>query len=193
LLTPVIKAFLTDNGFAAAVAAQQVFGGHGYVHDFGAEQCVRDSRISMIYEGTNEIQAIDLLVRKVLPDGGAKLGALITRLENELPANDAAARAKEVLSDWRRATQQIVQAAAADIELPYRVANDYLRLAGLALLAQGWARAEAVAAQSSSHFHAAKCETARYYNDFVLPEAGLCLARLRAGHAPLPHLQAPSS
>jgi hypothetical protein len=70
------------------------------------------------------------------------------------------------------------------------VADDYLRLAGLVLLAQGWARAEAVAAQSDSAFHAAKCETARYYFDFVLPEAGLCATRIRAGQNPLPHLTA---
>jgi alkylation response protein AidB-like acyl-CoA dehydrogenase len=188
LLTPVIKAFLTDNGFAAAVAAQQVFGGHGYMHDFGAEQCVRDSRISLIYEGTNEIQAIDLLVRKVLPDGGAKLGALIRRLDAELPASELGTRARACLTDWQQLTQQLVQQSATDGELPYRVADDYLRLAGLVLLAQGWARADAVAARTDSPFHATKRETARYYFDVVLPEASLCVARIRAGQNPLPHL-----
>jgi len=193
LLTPIVKAFLTDNGFAGAQAAQQVFGGHGYVHDFGAEQCVRDSRISRIYEGTNEIQAIDLLVRKVLPEGGAKLAALIVRLETELPEGDLSARARQALSQWQAVTQQIVQQAARDSELPYRVADDYLRLAGLTLLAQGWARADAVAARSGSDFHRAKRETAHYYFDFVLPEAGLCLARIGAGQNPLSQLQAPSA
>jgi alkylation response protein AidB-like acyl-CoA dehydrogenase len=188
LLTPIIKAFLTDNGFAAAHAAQQVFGGHGYVHDFGAEQCVRDSRISMIYEGTNEIQAIDLLLRKVLPDGGAKLGVLIQRLRSELPESALSAPVKEWLVQWQEVSQQIAEQAARDSELPYRVANDYLRLAGLLLLAQGWVRADAVAAKGTSAFHAAKRETARYYLDFVLPEAALCLARIRAGQNPLPHL-----
>jgi alkylation response protein AidB-like acyl-CoA dehydrogenase len=80
LLTPVLKAFFTDNGFALASEALQLFGGHGYVHDWGIEQCVRDSRIAMIYEGTNEIQAIDLVVRKIVPDGGARFGALLDRL-----------------------------------------------------------------------------------------------------------------
>ena len=81
LLTPVLKAFLTDNGFALASEAQQVFGGHGYVHDWGVEQCVRDSRIAMIYEGTNEIQAIDLLVRKVrAPTAGAASRAWLESL-----------------------------------------------------------------------------------------------------------------
>lgn len=193
LLTPIVKAFLTDNGFAGAQAAQQVFGGHGYVHDFGAEQCVRDSRISRIYEGTNEIQAIDLLVRKVVPDGGARLAALIVRLDAALPDGALSVPARQALSQWQDVTRQIVQQAATDSELPYRVADDYLRLAGLTLLAQGWARADAVAARSDSDFHRAKRETARYYVDFVLPETGLCLARFGAGQNSLPHLHAPAA
>jgi hypothetical protein len=158
------------------------------VHDFGAEQCVRDSRISLIYEGTNEVQAIDLLLRKVLPDGGAKLAVLIERLLAELPRSELAPRARAALTQWQAITRHIAQQAVHDTELPYRVADDYLRLAGLALLAQGWVRAEAVAAQGSSPFHAAKRETAGYYLDFVLPEAGLCETRIRAGQNPLPHL-----
>lgn len=191
LLTPICKAFLTDNAFASAQAAQQVYGGHGYVHDYGIEQCVRDSRISRIYEGTNEIQAIDLLVRKVVADGGVKLAGLIARLQRELPASDAsdlAARVQPWLANWQQATQQLLQQCKGDPELPYRVADDYLRLAGLVLLAHGWVRAEAVAAQASSPFHTAKRETARYYLDYLLPEAGLCLARIRAGQNPLPQL-----
>lgn len=192
LLTPIVKAFLTDNGFAGAQAAQQVFGGHGYVHDHGIEQCVRDSRISRIYEGTNEIQAIDLLVRKVLPDQGARLGALLDRLERALPRGDAAQHVTAWLAHWRQITQHIVQHSAADAELPYRVADEYLRFAGLVLLAQAWARAEAVAARHPrSAFHDAKRDTARYYFDHVLPEAGLCLARMRAGQNPLPQLTPP--
>jgi alkylation response protein AidB-like acyl-CoA dehydrogenase len=190
LLTPIVKAFLTDNGFAAAVAAQQVFGGHGYVHDFGAEQCVRDSRISLIYEGTNEIQAIDLLVRKVLPDGGLRLGRLIDRLEAGVPKGEHALAVRAALAQWRDATAQVAKGAATDAELPQRVATDYLRLAGLVLLAQGWARADAVAAKATGEadFHAAKRDTARYYRDYVLPEAALCLARIAAGQNALPQL-----
>ena len=193
LLTPICKAFLTDNGFAAAQAAQQVYGGHGYIHDYGIEQCVRDSRISRIYEGTNEIQAIDLLVRKVIADGGVKLAGLIARLQRELPATELATRVQPWFADWQQATQQLLQQAKDDAELPYRVADDYLRLAGLMLLAQGWVRAEAVAAPHATPFHAAKRETAHYYLDYLLPEAGLCLARIRAGQNPLSQLSAPSA
>jgi len=79
LVTPVLKAAWTRQGFLGASECLQVFGGHGYVREWGIEQIVRDARITMIYEGTNEIQAIDLLVRKVLPDGGVALGAFSTR------------------------------------------------------------------------------------------------------------------
>jgi Acetyl-CoA dehydrogenase C-terminal like len=154
---------------------------------------VRDSRISRIYEGTNEIQAIDLLVRKVLADGGVKLAGLIARLQRELPSTELAARVQPWLANWQQATQQLLQHTANDAELPYRVADDYLRLAGLVLLAHGWARAEAVAASHATPFHAAKRETAQYYLDYLLPEAGLCLARIRAGQNPLPQLSAPSA
>ncbi len=189
LLTPICKAFLTDNGFESAQAAQQVFGGHGYIHEVGIEQCVRDSRISRIYEGTNEIQAIDLVVRKVLADGGVRIAGLIQRLRRELPASELAPRAQAWLDSWQQVTQQLLQQAHDDPELAYRVADDYLRLAGLVLLAHGWVRAEAVAAAGGTPFHAAKRDTARYYFDYLMPEAGLCLARIRAGQNPLPQLQ----
>lgn len=188
LLTPICKAFLTDNGFAGAQAAQQVYGGHGYIHDYGVEQCVRDSRISRIYEGTNEIQAIDLLVRKVIADGGVKFTRLIERLRRELPDSAESSRVHAWLGNWQQVTRLLVQQAPNDPELPYRVADDYLRHAGLVLLAQGWVRAEAVASRHASPFHATKRETARYYLDYLLPEAGLCLARIRAGQNPLPQL-----
>ncbi|HNK18084.1 MAG TPA: acyl-CoA dehydrogenase family protein, partial [Piscinibacter sp.] len=85
LLTPVLKSFLTDNGFALASDALQVFGGHGYTHDWGIEQCLRDARIAMIYEGTNQIQAIDLVVRKLVTDGGRAFAAWLETLAASLP------------------------------------------------------------------------------------------------------------
>ncbi len=189
LLTPVLKAFLTDNGFALASEAMQVFGGHGYVHDWGVEQCLRDSRISMIYEGTNEIQAIDLLVRKVLPDGGAGFEALLGWLESGLPAAGThRGVAADAIARLRRATRELLGDAAADAELPYRVAGDFLRATGLVLVVQAWARTEAVSAAPAAAgeaFHQAKCEAAQFCADYLLPELALALDLLRAGRAPL--------
>ena len=188
LLTPIVKAFLTDNGFAIASDALQVFGGHGYIHDWGIEQCVRDSRIAMVYEGTNEIQAIDLLARKVVPDGAAKLNALFDRLAAALPDTPLGATVQRELNGFRTLTAQVVAAAQADAEAPQRVAVDYLRASGLLLLAQAWARADAVAAQAapSTPLHEAKRVSAAHYIDFVLPEATLRSALVARGLQPLP-------
>ncbi|MBC7734173.1 MAG: acyl-CoA dehydrogenase family protein [Bacteriovorax sp.] len=189
LLTPVLKAFLTDNGFQIASGALQVFGGHGYIHDWGIEQCVRDSRIAMIYEGTNEIQAIDLLVRKLLPDGGAKFEALLDMLDAGLPApaqHTPAARA--VIGRLRDATRAVVQDTRADPELPYRIADDFLRATGFMLIVQAWARADAVsaeAARTGNPFHAAKRVTAQHCFAYVLPEFDHALQLVAAGRAPL--------
>jgi alkylation response protein AidB-like acyl-CoA dehydrogenase len=194
LLTPVLKAFLTGNGFQIASDALQVFGGHGYIHDWGIEQCVRDSRIAMIYEGTNEIQAIDLLVRKLLPDGGAKFEALLAMLAAGLPAqaqHTPAARA--VIGRLRDTTRAIVQDARTDVELPYRVADDFLRATGFMLIVQAWARTDAVsaeAARSADPFHAAKRATALHCFAYVLPEFDHALQLVMAGRAPLAQLPA---
>ena len=174
LLTPVLKAFLTDNGFGIASEALQVFGGHGYVHDWGIEQCVRDSRIAMIYEGTNEIQAIDLLVRKVLPDGAAKFLVLLARLDAGLPAQARhTAAARQAIAQLRLAARELVRDAALDPELAYRVAGDFLRATGLALVLQGWARAQAVSeplGKAGDAFHQDKCTAAEHCFAYVRPE-----------------------
>jgi len=135
LVTPVLKAICTEQGFAGASRCLQVFGGHGYVREWGIEQIVRDSRVTLLYEGTNEIQAIDLLVRKVLPDGGAGLAALFDLLARER-ATSAASRTR--FDRLRRLTGQLAAAAADRPELPYEAADDYLRAVGLALLGWAW-------------------------------------------------------
>jgi Acyl-CoA dehydrogenase, C-terminal domain len=191
LLTPVLKAFLTDNGFALASEALQVFGGHGYVHDWGVEQCVRDSRIAMVYEGTNEIQAIDLVVRKLLPDGGAKFAALLAWLEAALPHGGThSAGAREALVALGATARDVIAAAAGDAELPHRVAADLLRATGLALLLQAWARIDAVAAAHAAGdaFYAAKRASARHAADYVRPEFTHAIAMVRAGWQPLAFL-----
>ena len=141
LVTPVLKAALTDQGFQGASACLQVFGGHGYVREWGVEQHVRDARVAMIYEGTNEIQAIDLLVRKVLPDQGQGLAQLLKSLHAELDqrmALDAELRA--ALADFDALTAEVIDAAQTDAQLPYAVADDYLQALALLLLGWAWSR-----------------------------------------------------
>jgi alkylation response protein AidB-like acyl-CoA dehydrogenase len=138
LVTPVLKAVCTEEGFAGASRCLQVFGGHGYVKEWGIEQVVRDARVTMIYEGTNEIQAIDLLVRKVLPEGGAGLSELLDTLAADLDPQVAAdAEVRDRFDALRAVTHALVQAAGEDATLPYQAADDFLRATGLALL--GWA------------------------------------------------------
>jgi hypothetical protein len=136
LVTPVLKAAWTNQGFQGASACLQVFGGHGYVREWGIEQIVRDARVTMIYEGTNEIQAIDLLLRKVLPDGGAALATLFEQLAAEQPLPPEVLQRFEQL---RGLVARLARAAAYRPDLPYWVADDFLQAVALALL--GWAGA----------------------------------------------------
>jgi alkylation response protein AidB-like acyl-CoA dehydrogenase len=134
LVTPVLKAMCTHQAFHGASACLQVFGGHGYVKEWGIEQIVRDSRVAMIYEGTNEIQAIDLLVRKVLPDGGAALNALMDDLLGDAAWPQASARLQAAADDLRQMTGELVCANASDATAAFWVADDYLRAVGLVLM-----------------------------------------------------------
>ncbi len=188
LLTPVLKSFLTDNGFTLASDALQVFGGHGYTHDWGIEQCVRDARIAMIYEGTNQIQAIDLVVRKLVADGGRKFAAWLETLAAALPREARhAGAAGEQLRCLGKLAQDVVAAARDDAELPFRVADDLLRATALALVAHAWARAEAVSSRpehAGDAFHAAKRESAAHCFTHLRPEFDQALAQARAGWQP---------
>jgi alkylation response protein AidB-like acyl-CoA dehydrogenase len=164
LVTPVLKAAWTNQGFHGASACLQVFGGHGYVREWGIEQIVRDARVTMIYEGTNEIQAIDLLVRKVLPDGGAALSALLDTLalEGPLPAE-----VQQRFDQLRQIAARLTQASAHRADLPYWVADDFLQAVALALL--GWAGARISAALPDW------LAPARALQSWVLPEFALRL------------------
>nr|WP_315201569.1 acyl-CoA dehydrogenase family protein [uncultured Albidiferax sp.] len=162
LVTPVLKAAMTDQAFAGASACLQVFGGHGYISEWGIEQIVRDSRVAMIYEGTNEIQAIDLLVRKVLADGGAGITGLLA----ELPASAH----RDALV---KATAALVAAAPADPELPYWVADDYLRAVALVLLESAWSRI--CAASQDERW----TTPAQAFRTWVLPECDMRLGIIR--------------
>ncbi|QFS40936.1 acyl-CoA dehydrogenase [Burkholderia cepacia] len=193
LLTPVAKAFFTANGFAAASNALQVFGGYGYVHEYGIEQTLRDCRVSMLYEGTNEIQAIDLLVRKVLGDRGEALHALLELIRAEAAqsvqaaaderARDAGARVATLCADLERVTAGVIRASEHDPDLPYRVADDYLALVGWLLLAFAWARTLRIVgdAPGDDSFRAGKRAVGTYFFDYPLAAFAHRLALVDAG------------
>lgn len=150
LTTPVLKASFTNQAFHGGSDCLQVFGGHGYIREWGMEQHVRDARVSMIYEGTNEIQAIDLLVRKVIPDRGQNLNTLLDELEDDLkglprynPTNRSALR------NLRDVTPQILSAHDNDVTIGHKVADDFLRIFTLALMEWAWAKVYAVTLASS--------------------------------------------
>jgi alkylation response protein AidB-like acyl-CoA dehydrogenase len=172
LVTPVLKAALTHQAFHGASECLQVFGGHGYVREWGIEQIVRDSRVAMIYEGTNEIQAIDLLVRKVLPDGGVALSALLQELGEGLDASQAThANVLRCFTELRALSSELAQAAPAGPELPFWVAGDYLRAVTLALLAWAWVRIEAATATQPGTSAATRWTApAKALRQWVLPE-----------------------
>jgi alkylation response protein AidB-like acyl-CoA dehydrogenase len=175
LVTPVLKSAWTQQGFDGASACLQVFGGHGYVREWGVEQHVRDVRVAMIYEGTNEIQAIDLLVRKVLPDGGADFSAMLVELRAELDASrDADADAQRRLAQLRYLATSVAMAAKAQPRLAYEVADDFLRVTALALLAWAWARIEATA-----DGNARWTQPATAFRRWVLPEFDMRLAMVK--------------
>jgi alkylation response protein AidB-like acyl-CoA dehydrogenase len=166
LVTPVLKAACTQQAFQGASECLQVFGGHGYVREWGIEQVLRDARVTMIYEGTNEIQAIDLLVRKVLADGGAGMSALLIELRDELDASrEFEAEVQRRLAQLRYLGTTVVMAAGADPALPYEVADDYLRVVMLTMLAWAWARIERAAPQEARWSRPAAA-----FRRWVLPE-----------------------
>ena len=167
LLTPVVKAFLTDKGLEGAVMAQQILGGHGYVKEWGVEQIVRDARIAQIYEGANGIQALDLAGRKVVRDGGKTLKELLEVLaEFELEPGHAPAVA-EAFERLRRVTDSMIARSNEDANLPGAVSTDFLELVGMALCAWAWG----VMAQRAGDddFGVAKKQTARFFFARLLP------------------------
>ncbi|MGH6627158.1 MAG: acyl-CoA dehydrogenase family protein [Burkholderiaceae bacterium] len=178
LVTPVLKAAFTHQAFHGSSECLQVFGGHGYVREWGIEQIVRDARVTMIYEGTNEIQAIDLLVRKVLSDGGQGLSALLNELRQDPHANDEAVRAR--LDRLHELSRALAQAATNDSTLPYWVADDYLRAVALALLGWAWARIEACLDAATPELAMRWRAPARALRHWLLPEFDMRLAIIRA-------------
>ena len=164
LVTPVMKAAFTHQAFHGGSDCLQVFGGHGYVREWGIEQIVRDARVAMIYEGTNEIQAIDLLVRKIMSDGGASLNQLLDDMKADIQTETAEAH------QLRKLTQEIVLAAPQDPSLGHRVADDYLRAMALVLLQWAWRRIEAQLNKDMPQVEERWLAPAKAFHQWVLPE-----------------------
>jgi len=182
LVTPVLKAAWTHQAFHGASECLQVFGGHGYVREWGIEQIVRDARVAMIYEGTNEIQAIDLLLRKVLPDGGQALGAVLVGLRGSLDASRPFdAEVLRRLAELRYLITTLCAACAApgaDPALAARVADDTLRAVALVLLAWAWSQ---ILATSTAPRWSAPAQALRTW---VLPELDMRITIIRQQMAP---------
>ncbi len=193
LLTPVMKAFLTDNGWIAASACMQVFGGHGYIKETGMEQFVRDARINMIYEGTNTIQALDLLGRKILGNNGAtlkKFGKLVAALVEEEGVNEKMAEFINPIAylgdKMGKLTTELGFKGFQDADEVGAAAVDYLRVAGHLVFGYLWARMAQVAlreiaAGDSDPFYLAKLQTARFYFAKLFPETATLMRTARAG------------
>ena len=194
LLTPVIKGVLTDTGFANAVAAQQVYGGHGYIRDNGVEQVVRDARIAMIYEGANGIQALDLVARKLPADGGRALKAFLTEVGGFAARHGADEEMQPyvvplgaAMKDLQEATGWFMENAMTDPDQAAAGSTDYMHLFGLVALGYMWALMAKSACEALDRgegdkaFFEAKLATGRYFMERLLPETAAHLSRIRSG------------
>jgi len=191
LLTPVIKAFITDNGWISTSEAMQVFGGHGYIAEWGMEQYVRDARINMIYEGTNTIQSLDLLGRKILMDNGAKLrkfGEKIKTFVEENGTDEALSEFITPLGDLgdkvTKLTMEIGMKAFQNPEEVGAAAVPYLRVVGHLVYSYFFAQMAKIALakeESGDNFYKAKLATARFYFARLQPETAMLIRQARSG------------
>ncbi len=195
LLTPIIKAFFTDNAWISTSHCMQVFGGHGYIKEWGMEQYVRDARINMIYEGTNTIQSLDLLGRKVLGDNGAKLkkfGKLIAEFVEQEGTDEAMQEFVNPLAEFgdkvTKLTTELGMKAFQNADEVGAAAVDYLRVCGHLVFGYFFARMAKVALAKQNDgdpFYAAKLATARFYFAKLMPETAGLIRTARSGVAPL--------
>ncbi|HJV83529.1 acyl-CoA dehydrogenase C-terminal domain-containing protein [Noviherbaspirillum sp.] len=200
LLTPIIKAFITDNGWIATSECMQVYGGHGFISEWGMEQYVRDARINMIYEGTNTIQSLDLLGRKILMDNGAKLrkfGDKVKAFVEENSMNEAMSEFITPLGDIGdkvgKLTMEIGMKAFQNQDEVGAAAVPYLRVVGHMVYAYFFAQMAKIALEkqdSGDNFYKAKLATARFYFARLLPETAMLIRQARSGAANLMALEA---
>jgi alkylation response protein AidB-like acyl-CoA dehydrogenase len=194
LMTPVLKGVLTDTGFANAVMAQQMFGGHGYIAEHGMEQFVRDARIAMIYEGANGIQALDLVGRKLPRDGGRAVMAFFAEVSGfakehgEEAMKPYVAPLSAALGHLQQATMWLMQNAMAKPDNAGAGATDYMQLFGLVVFAYMWARMakvaqDKIASAGATSYLTTKLVTGRFFMERMLPETSVHLARIQTGSA----------
>jgi len=192
LMTPIVKGVLTDKGFEHAVMAQQVFGGHGYIEEWGMSQFARDARIAMIYEGANGIQALDLVGRKLPMHGGRAVQAFFKEVGEFCDENRADEKMapftkalKKGLNDLQAATMWLVQNAMAKPENAGAASTDYMHLFGLVALGFMWGKMVKIAqeklAAAGDPFYEAKIVTGRYFMERIMPETSAHLARISTG------------
>ena len=194
LLTPVIKGYVTDIGYKVATDAQQVYGGHGYIREWGMEQFVRDARIAMIYEGTNGVQAMDLVGRKLAQNGGRAVMALFAAIGEEIAAGKAetataefAGQLEKALGELQAATMWLMQNAVANPNNAGAAAYSYMTLMGIVALGWMWLKMVRVSSAALAGgtddraFHDAKLVTARFYAERIMPDAGALRRKIAGG------------
>ena len=193
LMTPVLKSYLTEKGYWHATNAQQVLGGHGYIQEWGMEQFVRDVRIAMIYEGANGIQALDLVGRKLMKDGGRAWQTFFKEVDDFIGDNEGNEELKPYLDglasakkDVEEATQWLAANAMQNFDNAGAGSMDYLHMWGLLCLAHGWAQMAKVAIEKKadgdeSGYFANKLITGRYFLERLLPDTKSHLAKVKAG------------
>jgi alkylation response protein AidB-like acyl-CoA dehydrogenase len=204
LMTPVIKGFLTDEGYDMTVLAQQVYGGHGYIEEWGMSQFTRDARIAMIYEGANGVQALDLVGRKLAADGGKPVMAFFEMVKTFIKENEGNAALKTDFLDPLKAASKDLQASAMffmqnGMKNPNAAlagSYDFMHLFGHVCLGLMWARmaraahAALEAGTSDEGFYKTKLATGRFYMKRRLPATALHLARIQSGAEPVMELDA---
>jgi alkylation response protein AidB-like acyl-CoA dehydrogenase len=200
LLTPIIKAFITDNGWIATSEAMQVFGGHGYISEWGMEQYVRDARINMIYEGTNTVQSLDLLGRKILMDNGAKLRKFGERIKTFVEENGLDESLSEFVTPLgelgdkvTKLTMEIGMKAFQNPDEVGAAAVPYLRVVGHLVYSYFFAQMAKIALakqDSGDDFYKAKLATARFYFARLYPETAMLIRQARSGASNLLALDA---
>jgi alkylation response protein AidB-like acyl-CoA dehydrogenase len=195
LMTPVLKGFLTDTGFTNAVQAQQMYGGHGYIAEQGMEQFVRDARITMLYEGANGIQALDLVGRKLPRDGGravmsffSEVAAFAKEHGGDESMKPYVAPLSTALGHLQQATNWLMMNAMAKPDNAGAAATDYLQLFGFVALGYMWARMakvalEKIASGDASAYLKTKLVTGRFFMERMLPQTSVHLARVQSGCA----------